>query len=299
MLPAFLLGLTGSFTHCIGMCSGVLLLLGRGRGATGWRLLILHAGRLTTYAALGALAATLGRALSAAAASAGHAHHVATGHDQAALLPGLTPWQGALSLIAAGSAIYMALAVLGRAPSPELLLGRVTRWWGRTARKMTNSDHTPRRAVDAGVQGLSLRGASFAPTLAPAHTDRYSAGERSHPAAEIASAQTTGLAMTFLSGLFWGLLPCGLVLAGLLIAAAAGSIAAGGLTMLAFGMGTLPFGLAAGWLGRQMRPSPRWAARLRPVAATIILLFGVQMALRGLAAWGWVAHSRLGVMPLW
>jgi hypothetical protein len=280
MLPAFLLGLAGSFTHCVGMCTGVMLLLGRGRRATGWRLLLLHAGRLTTYAALGALAATLGQALNLAASALGH-HHAATSPEQAALLPGLTMWQGALSLLAAAAAIYMALAVLGRVPSPELLLARVTRWWGRMARKIMGLARS-----ETGQSGRSLRGASFAP-------------KQSTPSGEIASAQTTGLAMTYLSGVFWGLLPCGLVLTGLLLAAASDSALAGVSTLLAFGAGTLPFGLAAGWLGRQIRPSLRWAAWLRPAAALVVLLFGVQMALRGLAAWGWVAHSSIGALPLW
>lgn len=258
MLSAFLLGLVGSVTHCVGMCSGVMLLLGRRQGATGWRLLVLHAGRLTTYAVLGALVAALGHALSAAAGAHTH-HHGAGGHGHAALLPGLAPWQGALSLVAAAIALYMALAVLGRAPSPELLLARATRWWGRTARKFTQPARSGTAQSGPARDGLHL----------------------------------------YLSGLFWGLLPCGLVMAGLLLAAAAGSVFAGALTMLAFGIGTLPMGLGVSWAGRQIRPSSRWAAWLRPAAAAIILLFGVQMALRGLAAWGWVAHGHIGVVPLW
>ncbi len=259
MLPALLLGLTGSVTHCVGMCSGVMLLLGR-RGATGWRLLVLHAGRLTTYAALGALVSALGHALSAAAGAHAH-HHGAAGRDQATLLPGLTTWQGLLSLLAAAAAAYLALAVLGRAPSPELLLARAVRWWGRTARRFTGPAWSETGARRGG----------------PAHDG----------------------VQLYLAGLFWGLLPCGLVMAGLLLAAAAGSIPAGALTMLAFGAGTLPFGLGVSWAGRQIRPSPRWAAWLRPAAAAIILLFGVQMTLRGLAAWGWVAHGSIGALPLW
>ena len=264
MLTAFLLGLIGSATHCVGMCGGVMLLLGRGRATVGWRRLALHAGRLTTYAALGALAGALGYVAGAAAGVHGHQDHLAGHvHDAAgsAALPGAATWQGALALLAALAAGYMALALVGRAPSPELLLLRITRWWGHAA---------------AGVTGGSA-GARQAP---PRHRVREGA-------------------QAYLLGLFWGLLPCGLVLTALLVAAAAGSPVRAALTMLAFGLGTAPLGLGVGWAGRQLRPEPRRAARLRPLAAAIVLLFGAQMALRGLAAWGWLAHGGIGAVPLW
>jgi hypothetical protein len=35
------------------------------------------------------------------------------------------------------------------------------------------------------------------------------------------------------------------------------------------------------------------------MAALVVLLFGTQMALRGLAAWGWVNHLRLGEIVVW
>lgn len=44
----------------------------------------------------------------------------------------------------------------------------------------------------------------------------------------------------FLLGLCWGFLPCGLVYTLLLTAASTGSVIAGSITMLAFGLGTLP-----------------------------------------------------------
>lgn len=58
-------------------------------------------------------------------------------------------------------------------------------------------------------------------------------------------------------GGLWGLLPCGLVYGALLYAATSGSAGAGMLTMLAFGVGTLPavlgMGFAAQWLTRHAR----------------------------------------------
>ncbi len=56
-------------------------------------------------------------------------------------------------------------------------------------------------------------------------------------------------------GLMWGWLPCGLVYSVLLAAALAGGAAAGALTMLAFGLGTLPamatLSYAGSWLPRR------------------------------------------------
>lgn len=263
MFSVFLLGLIGSVTHCVGMCGGVMLLLGRGQATTGWRRLTLHAGRLTTYAALGALAGALGYVAGAAAGLHGHQDHV-VGHMHDAVgsaLPGAATWQGALALLAAIAAGYMALALLGRAPSPELLLLRITRWWGNAARSLASGSPAEGRALPQCLMHAGMR--------------------------------------SYLLGLFWGLLPCGLVLTALLVAAATGSPVRAALTMLAFGLGTAPLGLGVGWAGRQIRPDPRRAARLRPLAAAIVLLFGAQMALRGLAAWGWVAHGGIGAMPLW
>ncbi len=266
MLAALLLGLIGSVTHCVGMCSGVMLLLGRGQAATGRRRLLLHAGRLTTYAGLGALAGALGYGIGAAAGMHQHDHGGAHDAAGASALPGAAIWGGALALLAAIMAAYMALALLGRVPAPELLLARFTRWWGRTARGLIGRPVSTRQALAAS-------------------------GRSEHLARENLQ--------TYLLGLFWGLLPCGLVLAALLTAAATGSPVHAAITMLLFGLGTAPLGLGMGWAGSRFRPGPRWAGRLRPVAAALVLLFGAQMALRGLAAWGWVAHGSLGALPLW
>lgn len=251
MLAALLLGLTGSITHCVGMCSGVAIMLGR--NASGWRLLVLHLGRVGTYAVLGAVAGGVGYALGAG----GHMGH-AGGAEHAAVLPALAPWQGALAIAAAVVAIYMAIALLGRAPSPELLLGRMTRWWGRTMKR--------RRQTEAMAHG---------PDAAP------------------------GVVSIFVFGLLWGLLPCGLVLAALLLAAASGSPWQGAITMIVFGLGTWPVGFGLGAASRTQAFQLRWRTWMRPLTAGIVLVFGLQMALRGLAAWGWAPHAHLGGLMLW
>ncbi len=59
----------------------------------------------------------------------------------------------------------------------------------------------------------------------------------------------------FLLGVLWGWLPCGLVYSVLLAAAVAGGAGAGALTMLGFGLGTLPamsaLSLGGSWLPRR------------------------------------------------
>lgn len=149
-------------------------------------------------------------------------------------------------------AFYMALAMLGRVPSPELIFVRFTRLWGKVMRRLTIQPN----------------------------------GEQASPLA------------AFGLGMAWGFLPCGLVLAALLAAAAAGSPLLGGLTMLAFGLGTWPLTWGMGWLARR----PDWQTavpHLRHIGALAVVLFGVQMSLRGLAMWGWVSHLHVGSVMLW
>lgn len=229
MLLAFLLGFMGSLGHCVGMCSGVVLLLSRHGGASGRRLLLAHLGRITMYGLLGLGAGALGRTMTLA-------------------LPGLRQIQGALALLAAAIAAYLALALLGRVPSPEIYLAGLSRWWGRGMHRLTVGSGGP------AAPGFTL-------------------------------------------GLMWGILPCGLVLTALLTAAVAGSPWHAALTMFAFGLGTWPALFGVGWASRHraLKAAP-WP---RQATALVVLLFGVQMALRGMAAWGWMPHLRLGGIMLW
>jgi len=255
MIAAFLLGLTGSLGHCVGMCSGVALLLGRRIGAQSWRWLLVHLGRITTYAILGGAAGALGYFV---VQSGDHgSDHALVGHGAALVIPGLSRWQGGLAAATAVLALYMTLALLGRAPSPELLFTRLTRRWGRAMRGVSGSTGEP------GVLGV------------------------------------------FLLGMLWGLLPCGLVLAALLTAVAAGSPLRGALTMLVFGLGTWPVNVSVGLLSQRRSSRSLVLAKIRSwphlryAAAAVLFLFSAQMGLRGLAAWGWVAHLHLGGVILW
>ena len=76
----------------------------------------------------------------------------------------------------------------------------------------------------------------------------------------------------FVLGLANGLIPCGAVYAGLAVAAASGGTATGGLTMVAFGMGTVPSTAIAGLsLGRLGGRSPT----LRRTVAVAALALGL------------------------
>lgn len=84
-------------------------------------------------------------------------------------------------------------------------------------------------------------------------------------------------------GLIWGFVPCGLVYGVLPIALFAGSALAGGAVMLAFGLGTLPNLVAAGWLVARART---WldGGIARHAAALLLIAFagiGIWRALFG------------------
>ena len=89
---------------------------------------------------------------------------------------------------------------------------------------------------------------------------------------------------SFLAGMAWGFVPCGLVYAAAAASAFSQSALGGALGMVAFGLGTLPWLLAAGVLTARLRG---WL-RLLPVR----LLAGGAVAASG--AWG-VIHPFLGV----
>lgn len=55
-------------------------------------------------------------------------------------------------------------------------------------------------------------------------------------------------------GLLWGFLPCGLIYTALAFSASQGSPFQSSMSMLAFGLGTLPIMMATGWLAGILRP---------------------------------------------
>ena len=99
------------------------------------------------------------------------------------------------------------------------------------------------------------------------------------------------LLSSYVLGVIWGFTPCALIYSVLPVALLAGSSGDGALVMLAFGVGTLPNLLAAGWLMRRVQ---RWLDRaaLRYGAAAIVGAF----ALLGLYR-AWFAPETLGDGP--
>ena len=82
-------------------------------------------------------------------------------------------------------------------------------------------------------------------------------------------------------GALWGWFPCAMVYSVLATALASGHPLAGALTMLAFGLGTLPNLLAMGLLAERVRPYLKHV-RTRQVAGALIVAFGIAGVVRGL-----------------
>ena len=85
-----------------------------------------------------------------------------------------------------------------------------------------------------------------------------------------------GAPARFALGTIWGLVPCGLIYSVLPIALFAGGALEGAAVMLAFGLGTLPNLLAAGWI----------VARARAWLDSRVVRYGAGILLAGFAAVG-------------
>ena len=172
LLGFLTLGLLGGFGHCVGMCSPFVLFVSRRYSAPGGgrrtafaAQLWYTAGRVVTYAALGALAGALGGVV-----------------ELAGSLLGL---QRAAGIVAGGVLVVWALAAL--------------------------SDLVPR--FDTGGR-LFARVAGRLKTRVPGHP--------------------------FATGLFLGLLPCGLLYSAIIAAVARGGPLDGAAALALFGLGTAP-----------------------------------------------------------
>lgn len=93
-----------------------------------------------------------------------------------------------------------------------------------------------------------------------------------------------GVSQAFPLGMLWGWLPCGMVYGVLSLALLSGSAWRGGLTMLAFGLGTLPNLMLAGLLLMRFRRFVQTRA-LRLASGLLVLGFGV---------WGLLHATTLG-----
>jgi hypothetical protein len=82
-------------------------------------------------------------------------------------------------------------------------------------------------------------------------------------------------------GLLWGWLPCGLVYSVLIVAALAGGAGAGALTMICFGLGTLPVVTGLSYAGTRLPGPQGTAARL---AGAALVACGLWSAIAPLAS---------------
>lgn len=98
-------------------------------------------------------------------------------------------------------------------------------------------------------------------------------------------------AKALVAGMLWGLLPCGLVYSALSLALLRADATASALTMLAFGVGTLPALLLAGSLAGQLR---QWLQNrhVRRGAGLVVVGFGLW------TAWAALAHGMHHPAPL-
>jgi sulfite exporter TauE/SafE len=101
----------------------------------------------------------------------------------------------------------------------------------------------------------------------------------------------------FLMGMANGFLPCGPVYAMALGTVAVAKPALGAGAMLIYGLGTVPVLLALGLGAGKLAPSTQ--ARFYRLGAVLVLLIGLQLVLRGLAAFGWISHLKFGELVIW
>ena len=229
LIGALLAGLLGGL-HCFAMCGGWLALTGRPPAiaplqparALRFGQIASHAGRLTTYVALGALFGAAGGATFAMS---------------------IVPLQRTLYVVANLLLLVLACSIAVR-----------------------------------GIQfaGLERAGLAVFRRLLPIVT-RVAPGH--------------GIAGRYALGLIWGFTPCALVYSVLPVALLAGGAVEGALVMLAFGVGTLPNLLAAGWtLARSQHLFKRTAYRY--AASCVVAAFAVAGLYRA-----WFAPDALGGGP--
>ena len=216
-------GLLGS-AHCLGMCGPFALALGAAAPSSRanlWRQAWYSAGRIFTYAVLGAAVAFLG--------------HWLTGK-----LPGWANVPAVLALVAGGFLV---------------------------------------------VQGL------FATGVLP---KRGVGGAAACPGAAAFKALLGGRSTidVFLAGLFTGLLPCGLLYGMLALAGSTGDVPRGLVTMVVFGLGTVPAMVAAGLGGSLLGVAAR--RRMHQVAAWCLVLTGLVSIARGAGAVSFTAAPPAG-----
>ena len=220
LVSVFLIALLGG-VHCLAMCSGIALAAERGqvpvrivsRRRLAFEQTVMHAGRISMYAMLGAIMGALDATV--------------WRQQWLPIQRGLFAFASALLLAYGLLLVVRTTGDAWRNPWLERVLGYF-----------------------AGV--LSKMGARLGENL-----------RHSPP-----------LVRRYVTGLAWGLVPCGMIYGALAVALLAGNAASGAVVMLAFGLGTLPNLLMMSGLAGWMRGLSRqkWA---RGAAGAAIAAFGV------------------------
>lgn len=97
-------------------------------------------------------------------------------------------------------------------------------------------------------------------------------------------------------GLFWGLIPCGFLYVAQITAAETGNMFAGAMTMLAFGLGTLPTMLTLGVSASRISADRR--SQLFCLGGWITLIIGILTILRTEAMVDYTGHIALALLSL-
>ena len=97
-------------------------------------------------------------------------------------------------------------------------------------------------------------------------------------------------------GLFWGLIPCGFLYVAQITAAETGNILSGAMTMLAFGLGTMPTMLTLGISASRISADRR--SQLFRLGGWITLIIGILTVLRTDAMVDYTGHSALALLIL-
>ena len=97
-------------------------------------------------------------------------------------------------------------------------------------------------------------------------------------------------------GLFWGLIPCGFLYVAQITAAETGNIWSGAMTMLAFGLGTMPTMLTLGISASRISADRR--SQLFRLGGWITLIIGILTVLRTDAMVDYTGHSALALLVL-
>lgn len=162
-------------------------------------------------------------------------------------------------------------------------LAAFTGWWlAHRPLAMVNVQAVLSIVAGVALVLLGLSTAGFLPSIA----NRWTTVQSCTTAKLIKTLLTgKGFVSALIAGVFTGFIPCGLVYAFLAYAASTGDVLRGWLTMVVFGMGTVPLMVLAGVGGSVLSLSAR--TRALKIAAWCVVVTGLISVARGAGYIGW------------